>query len=278
MIERTGQKKNFGFSEQRPGATRNFKMALVILLFFLTLFRLGIYFSFPDRNIISDKILLFVMLFITCYLWIRELKDRSHLFFLHQQLKLDHINTIAALIKTVEAKDEYTSGHSERVTEIATSIARSMELGEEKVNVIFRAALLHDIGKIGLSDAILHKKERLNSVEWEVIKAHPLKAMLIIEPLKFLDEEKKIILHHHERFDGKGYPSGLKGEEIPLGSAIIAIADTFDAMNSNRSYRSTLNKDFILSELKKGAGTQFSPRVTEVFLKVLKDNPSIWGK
>lgn len=263
--------------ETNTGTSYNFKIALVILLFFMTLFRLGICFYFTVNNIISDEVLLFVMLFITWYLWIRELKDRNHLLSLHQQLKRDQINTIAALIKTVEAKDEYTSGHSARVTAVATSIARSMKLPEKKVNIILRSALLHDIGKIGLSDAILLKKEKLSDIEWEVIRTHPLKAMLILGPLKFLKVEKDIILHHHERFDGKGYPSGLKGEEIPLGAAIITIADTFDAMNSTRSYRGTLNKDVVISELKKGAGKQFSPAIIEIFLKVLEDNPSIWG-
>ena len=263
--------------ETNTGTSYNFKIALVILLFFMTLFRLGICFYFTVNNIISDEVLLFVMLFITWYLWIRELKDRNHLLSLHQQLKRDQINTIAALIKTVEAKDEYTSGHSARVTAVATSIARSMKLSEKKVNIILRSALLHDIGKIGLSDAILLKKEKLSDIEWEVIRTHPLKAMLILGPLKFLKVEKDIILHHHERFDGKGYPSGLKGEEIPLGAAIITIADTFDAMNSTRSYRGTLNKDVVISELKKGAGKQFSPAIIEIFLKVLEDNPSIWG-
>lgn len=263
--------------ETNTGTSYNFKIALVILLFFMTLFRLGICFYFTVNTIISDEVLLFVMLFITWYLWIRELKDRNHLLSLHQQLKRDQINTIAALIKTVEAKDEYTSGHSARVTAVATSIARSMKLPEKKVNIILRSALLHDIGKIGLSDAILLKKEKLSDIEWEVIRTHPLKAMLILGPLKFLKVEKDIILHHHERFDGKGYPSGLKGEEIPLGAAIITIADTFDAMNSTRSYRGTLNKDVVISELKKGAGKQFSPAIIEIFLKVLEDNPSIWG-
>lgn len=263
--------------ETNTGTSYNFKIALVILLFFMTLFRLGICFYFTVNTIISDEVLLFVMLFITWYLWIKELKDRNHLLSLHQQLKRDQINTIAALIKTVEAKDEYTSGHSARVTAVATSIARSMKLSEKKVNIILRSALLHDIGKIGLSDAILLKKEKLSDIEWEVIRTHPLKAMLILGPLKFLKVEKDIILHHHERFDGKGYPSGLKGEEIPLGAAIITIADTFDAMNSTRSYRGTLNKDVVISELKKGAGKQFSPAIIEIFLKVLEDNPSIWG-
>ncbi len=263
--------------ETNTGTSYNFKIALVILLFFMTLFRLGICFYFTVNTIISDEVLLFVMLFITWYLWIKELKDRNHLLSLHQQLKRDQINTIAALIKTVEAKDEYTSGHSARVTAVATSIARSMKLPEKKVNIILRSALLHDIGKIGLSDAILLKKEKLSDIEWEVIRTHPLKAMLILGPLKFLKVEKDIILHHHERFDGKGYPSGLKGEEIPLGAAIITIADTFDAMNSTRSYRGTLNKDVVISELKKGAGKQFSPAIIEIFLKVLEDNPSIWG-
>lgn len=257
---------------------KNFKIVMIIVVFCLILARITILFYLPTKIIISDKILQFLMLLIISYLWIRELKDRNRLLQLHNELKQNQINTIATLIKIVEAKDSYTSGHSERVTKVALAIAEEMKLSIKIIDLIARSALLHDIGKIGISDSILQKKEDLSKEEWDIIKAHPQGAISILQPLQFLTEEINVILHHHEHYDGTGYPSGLKGKEIPLGALIIAVADTFDAMNSKRAYRDTLQREYIKEELKNCRGTQHAPEITDLFLELLNKNQQLWGR
>ena len=128
------------------------------------------------------------------------------------------------------------------------------------------------------SDTILHKKGPLDDAEWEVIRKHPIVALDILAPLKFLPQEKVIIRHHHERYDGGGYPDGLRGRDIPLGSRIMAIADSFDAMNSNRPYRPPLPKEKIISELERAKGTQFDPEVVDIFLGILKADDTIFRR
>jgi len=256
-----------------------------VLLFALTLIRLACVLYVPSVEIISDKILLTVTLFIVIYLWIREVRDYQHLLSLHkdlqktnEQLKASEIDMIASLIKAEEEKDGYTRGHSDRVTKIALAIAEEMDLDEEKKRLIGRAGILHDIGKIGICDSILCKKEELTDEEWRVIKSHPDKGDKILEPLKFLPKEREIILSHHERYDGKGYPRGLKGYQIQIEARILAVADAFDAMNSARSYRQPLSKEIIMSELEKSRDTQHSAKVLDAFLRLLKKRPELWEK
>jgi len=263
----------------------SFKISVVILLFFLILVRLAMLFYFPTSEIISDKILLSVVLCIISYLWIQELRDYFKLLLINKDLKEVHehlqeaeINAISSLAKTEEEKDQYTHGHSERVTEISLAIAEEMNLDDKMKKAISRAGILHDIGKIGISDAIINKTEKLTDGEWEIIKSHPGKAVKILEPLKFLSVESRIILNHHERYDGKGYPNGLKGEEIGQASLILAVADSFDAMNSNRAYRERLTKEAILSELNRSRGQQLSAEVVDIFLKLLEKKPALWGR
>jgi putative nucleotidyltransferase with HDIG domain len=265
--------------------SHNFKLAVVLLLFILILTRLALIFFFPDTDIIPDKVLLFILLFIAAYLWIQELRDYYHLSALHhellsahEELKQAEVDTIASLIKTEEEKDVNTKGHSERVTKIALAIADELGFNEESKSTLSRAGVLHDIGKIGISDAILHKIEKLTEAEWEVIKSHPRKAIEILEPLKFLAIERALILSHHERFDGKGYPAGQKGEEISREALVLAVADAFDAMNSSRAYRDALPREAILAELKKARDTQLSARIVDVFLKLLEKRPELWEK
>ena len=198
---------------------------------------------------------------------------KGELLVAHEELKEANIAAMKALIMSEEARDTYTSGHSRRVTEYALAIAKKMGLDHGERKHIEYAGYLHDIGKIGISDAILNKAGRLNDEEWQVIKKHPDTALEILNPLKFLPEEKIIIKHHHERYDGAGYPDGLKGEETPLGARIMAVADSFDAMNSKRPYREALPKDTIISELEKARGTQLDPKIVDLFLDMLeKDN------
>ncbi len=265
--------------------SHSFKITMVILLFVLTSIRLGMVSYFPESEIISDKVLLFVILFIVAYLWMQELKDYHNLRILnknleeaHEHLKQAEIDTISSLIQTEEEKDHYTHGHSERVTRIAVAIAGEMGLGKEEKRIVERSGMLHDIGKIGIGDAILGKPGKLTEDEWNIIKEHPGKADKILEPLKFLLIEREIILSHHERYDGKGYPRGLKGNEIRREALILAVSDAFDAMNSQRSYRAPLSKDAIIAELTKGRGTQHSPEVVDAIFRLLEKNVNFWQR
>lgn len=269
----------------KNGVSHGFKISMVILLFSLTFIRLALDIYFPDIEVLSDKALLGIILFIVSYLWIREIKDYHNLLILNkdlirsqEQLKEAEIDTIASLIKAEEEKDVYTRGHSERVTAIAMAIADEMYLDPERKKMLERASILHDIGKIGISDAILNKKEKLTDEEWKNIKSHSKKGDEILMPLKFLTEERAVILSHHERYDGTGYPAGLKGAEIRLEALILAIADAFDAMNSKRSYRQPLSAEMIISELKKSRGAQHSPEVVDAFLEALSKKPELWQR
>ena len=127
-------------------------------------------------------------------------------------------------------------------------------------------------------DEILKKPDKLNDEEWKIMKRHPQGSIDILEPLEFLSQEKEIILHHHERYDGGGYPSGLKGEDIPLGARIMAVADTFDAMNSERPYRKSLPEEVIISELKRVSGSQLDSAIVSIFLNLLKKKPDLWER
>ncbi|MFZ5801067.1 MAG: HD-GYP domain-containing protein [Candidatus Omnitrophota bacterium] len=263
--------------------TPEFKIFVVILLFLLTALRLALIYFFPQTEVISDKVYLFVALYIIFYLWIQEMIDYHKLIKIneelrdaHEQLQAAEIDTISSLIKAEEAKDVYTRGHSERVTKIALAIAEEMGLGDEEKRLIGRSGLLHDIGKIGISDAVLNKKEKLSDEEWQLIKNHSENGVKILEPLKFLEIERRIILAHHERYDGKGYPQGLRGEDIRRESLILAVADAFDAMNSKRSYRDPLTPEAILAELNRCKGYQHSAAVVDAFLRALKKKPELW--
>ena len=272
-------------SKNYRNVSHGFKLAVVVLLFFIILTRLVSVLYFPKWEIISDKIALFIILFIAAYLWLQELRDYYFLLALYkglqrayEQLKQAEIDTIESLIKTEEERDVDTKGHSERVAKISVAIADAMGLTKEAKNTLFRAGILHDIGKIGVNDAILNKVEKLTDVEWEVIKTHPRKALEILEPLKFLARERSIILSHHEHYDGKGYPEGLRGEEICLAAMIMAVADAFDAMNSRRAYREALPREKIMSELKNARDTQLSAKIVDVFLVLLEKRPDFWEK
>ena len=193
-----------------------------------------------------------------------KVKERS------AQLKKTYLDVIHALAFAIDEKDPYTHNHSKNVTRYAIAISREMGLSEGEIDIIGRASLLHDLGKIGTPDYILTKPGKLSPQEWEKIKLHPHKGAKILEPLEFLNAEAKLVLQHHERFDGKGYPKGIKGKSISLGARIIAIADSFDAMIRERSYRRALTNQEVITKLKKGAGMQFDPKVVDVLLKLLQ--------
>jgi HD-GYP domain-containing protein (c-di-GMP phosphodiesterase class II) len=176
------------------------------------------------------------------------------------------LNIIYALAATIEARDPYTYGHSRKVRGFSVALAESLGLPPEKVAAISHAALLHDIGKIGILDEILNKPGILDSSERELIKTHPQLSRTIVGHVSSLTPCLQAILHHHERWDGTGYPSGLKGESIPIEARILAIADSFDAMISKRPYRNPLSCKEAVEELRRCSGSQFDARLIEKFL------------
>jgi len=180
------------------------------------------------------------------------------------------LNIIYALAATVDAKDHYTYGHSKKVSEYAVALAEALGLPEDKVTTIRAAALLHDIGKIGVPDSILNKEGTLTEEEWERIKAHPQDGVEILRHVINLVNCLPAILHHHERYDGNGYPSGLKGTDIPWEARILAVADTYDAITSLRPYRQRLPSQQALEEIKRCAGTQFDPELVDIFCKMMQ--------
>lgn len=190
-------------------------------------------------------------------------------FKLYIEMRNLYLSTIQALNKTVEAKDPYTSGHANRVEKFAVELAEAYHLPFESVQNIKTASILHDIGKIGINDSILNKATRLSQEEFHEIMRHPSIGADIISKVDFLKDITTIVKHHHERFDGKGYPDGLHGDEIPIEAAILTIADSYDAMTSDRPYRKALTQEEAFEELKKNAGTQFHPQLVETFISLM---------
>jgi len=179
------------------------------------------------------------------------------------------LHTIEALAAALDARDADTHDHSKNVTKYSIELAQSMGLGDKQISDIKTAGLLHDIGKIGIKDAILLKQGTLTKEEFEVIKTHPEKALKILESVDDLKNIRDLIVAHHERFDGTGYPRGLKGEAIPLGSRILAIADSYDAMTSNRVYRAAMDRKTAIQEIIDCTGSQFDPKVAACFLQLV---------
>ena len=185
------------------------------------------------------------------------------------QLEILSVEMVETLARTIDAKDRYTNGHSFRVSEYSVALARKLGWSEEEVQELEREALLHDIGKIGVPDAVLNKPGRLTDEEFEVIKSHTTVGRTILEGLDGMEKTAEVAAYHHERFDGRGYPEGRKGKDIPKHARIISIADAYDAMHSDRVYRKALPDDVIREELKKGSGTQFDPDYLPAFLELI---------
>jgi HD-GYP domain-containing protein (c-di-GMP phosphodiesterase class II) len=178
--------------------------------------------------------------------------------------------TVQALSQAIDAKDGFTRGHADRVSRIAGAIAREFGLAERLIEQIELAGLLHDIGKIGVEDRILMKPQRLEQDEQELMRRHPVYGASILAPSAALRPLVPIVLHHHENFDGSGYPEGLKGEEIPFGSRIIIVADAYEAMTSDRIYRKAIGHDRAMEQLNKYKGVQFDPKVVRALEQVVQ--------
>jgi putative nucleotidyltransferase with HDIG domain len=191
----------------------------------------------------------------------------------HQDLRRAYVQTVGALAEAVDAKDAYTRGHSERVGVYASKIAREMGFAKDFIERVYIAGLLHDVGKIGIRDAVITKPDRLTPEEYEEIKRHPEIGARILEAVDFLSEVVPCVRHHHEWYDGssRGYPDRLRGDQIPLPSRIILVADTVEAMTSDRPYRKALPLDIVFAELTKFAGSQFDPMVVDAAVRLLGD-------
>lgn len=190
----------------------------------------------------------------------------------YYSLHKETYETLNVLANIIDERDKYTAAHSLRVAQYAREISTSLGLPQSLINEIETAGLVHDLGKIGVEDRILRKEGKLTEEEYAEIKKHPEIAYRLLVTLKPYKEGAKYVLYHHERVDGKGYPRGLSGKSIPLGARILAVADSFDAMTSNRPYRSALTKNSAAKELKKHSGTQFDPDVVETFIKILENS------
>ena len=195
----------------------------------------------------------------------------------HKELKGMYEGIIHSFVNAIDAKSPWTKGHSERVTEYSLSIARALGLKGKDIDLLRISALLHDIGKIGTYDVILEKPEKLTDEEFALIRMHPVRGEEILKPIKHLSELLPIVRHHHERLDGRGYPDGLKNNEIPFFSKIICIADSFDAMTADRPYRASPSREYAISELHRCRGTQFDPQAVDAFLHVLSEKGNRFG-
>lgn len=189
---------------------------------------------------------------------------------LYDEQQKTYLNTIQALVSAIEASDSYTRGHSERVTYYSLELAKKLELPQERLKIIERAAILHDIGKIGIDLTLLHKEGRLTAEDINDLQQHPTIGMKILEPIEFLQDVRLCIGQHHERFDGQGYPNSIPAAGLLLESRILAIADAFDAMTSDRPYRKALPIEVAVSELYNNAGSQFDPELVPPFVELLK--------
>ena len=195
-----------------------------------------------------------------------------------EALKSAALETVEAVSRIIEASDPYTSGHSAMVTEIAIDIAQEMGLQDGHLDTLRIAGPLHDVGKVGIPSSVLNKPTGLTEAEWVMIQAHPQVSANVAQQVTAFEAAVPVIRHHHERWDGTGYPDGLKGEDIPLLARILAVADGFQAMTSERPYRRARTEEEALAELENGAGTQWDPEVVKLFLKLRKPPTERKGK
>jgi len=180
-------------------------------------------------------------------------------------------SVIQSFARIVDARDKYTQGHSERVAEYSEKISRKLGFKQEDTELLKETALLHDIGKLGVQESILNKKEKLTEQDWEIIRKHPTIGEDILSPVLTQKEMLAAVRQHHERFDGKGYPNHISGKDIHIFAQVLSVADSYDAMTSSRAYRPALSKEKAIEEIKKNSGTQFNPKIVDAFLQVLSE-------
>ena len=196
----------------------------------------------------------------------KQLHDKN------EELERAYLDTIGILRQTVEAKDPYTRGHSDRVSEYSVLIGKKLGLDEKTLHILKIGGLFHDLGKIGIPDSILLKESKLSDEEYSQIKNHPMIGVHMLGDAAIFTDILPIVKHHHERYDGRGYPSQLVGDDIPYVARIAAVADTFDAMTSKRSYRDSLPIDVVRAEIERCSGTQFDPNIAKVFLDIMDND------
>ena len=220
-----------------------------------------------------DQLLLLIESGIKSIAQMKEIKKiNNELSDTYEKLEKAYLESIQTLRYTVEAKDSYTRGHSDRVSAYSVLIGQKLGLSDNDLKNLELGGLFHDVGKIGVPDSILQKTERLTDDEYSEIKNHPSIGAHILSSATIFQDIIPIVKHHHEKYDGNGYPSKLKGENIPYLARIASIADTFDAMTSKRSYRDSLPIDTVISEFERCKGTQFDPKLTDVFLDILNND------
>ena len=220
-----------------------------------------------------DQLLLLIESGIKSIAQMREIKDiNEKLKDTYERLEQAYLESIQTLRYTVEAKDTYTRGHSDRVSDYSVLIGKYLNLSEEDIKNLKIGGLFHDIGKIGVPDSILQKESKLTDDEYSEIKNHPSIGAHILSTATIFKDIIPIVKHHHERFDGHGYPSQLSGEDIPYLARITAVADTFDAMTSKRSYRDSLPIDTVVAEIDRCKGSQFDPKIADVFLDIIQNH------
>jgi len=196
---------------------------------------------------------------------------------MYKELNAAYLQITRALSLALESKDSYLIGHSDNVTKYAVLLAKKLNLSEREIYILAQAGMLHDLGKITIHDYILNKPGKLTEKEWEEVKQHPIKGAKILEPLPFLDEVRKVILYHHEHYDGTGYPEGLKGEQIPLLARILTLADSIDAMLSERPYKDrAMTVEEMIQEIIAQKGKHFDPVLVDKFLEIIKEYPDLF--
>ena len=252
------------FSTMAPNSFRHYFKELIGMTFLSTL-SIGMFLGLILSVLFNSLGIIGSLLFFLPILYAR------YTFKLYVDMKDAYLVTIRALATSMDAKDHYTQGHSERVSQYAEVIARGMNLSFDEVENIRTAAMLHDIGKIGVPDNILNKPSKLSDEEYLICQRHAEIGHSIVKGISYLDDIKEIIRNHHEHYDGTGYPDGIGGERVALSTYIVALADAYDAMSSDRPYRTALPDNKIMKIIEEERGKQFHPEVVDTFLKLKKD-------
>jgi len=275
------QKKDSFLKNFHSKSWERIKISLTIA-FLITIYFIEIK-AFPGTAHLISQFIVTVILVGLGLIWWQEReshqqleKTSEKLNEAEKELRESYFNTIKTLALDLESRDPYTKGHSSRVTEYALAVAEQLRLSEDEKAVIKNAGILHDIGKISINDSILQKPAKLTEEEYKIVRNHPDIGVSIIKPLSFLKKERKIILEHHERADGKGY-HGKPFDEVPLSSRILTIVDSFDAMTSDRPYRKAFSVPEALNELIRNKGTQFDPKIVDIFVKFIRSSGRVYS-